>query len=91
MPGADLGKIVESRPSVLLEDLDALGKRVRDLKEETPRLNWDAILTDFPQMFEIRDMAANARELRRKFPEGDATEMLGRQPTLCSPCRAART
>ena len=82
LPGADLGKIVESRPSVLLEDLDALGKRVRDLKEETPRLNWDAILTDFPQMFEIRDMAANARELRRKFPEGDATEMLGRQPTL---------
>lgn len=82
LPGADLGKIVESRPSVLLEDLDALGKRVRDLKEETPRLNWDAILTDFPHMFEIRDMAANARELRRKFPEGDATEMLGRQPTL---------
>ena len=82
LPGADLGKIVESRPSVLLEDLDALGKRVRELKEETPRLNWDAILTDFPQIFEIRDMAANARELAKKFPNGDVTAMLGRQPTL---------
>ena len=82
LPGADLGKIVESRPSVLLEDLDALGKRVRELKEETPKLNWDAILTDFPQIFEIRDMAANARELAKKFPNGDVTAMLGRQPTL---------
>jgi hypothetical protein len=82
LPGADLGKIVESRPSVLLEDLDTLGLRIKDLKEEHPNLNWDAILTDFPQMFEIKDMVGNCRALRRTFPDRDVTAMLGKHPSL---------
>ena len=53
-----LGKIVESRPSILLEDLDQLATRVELLRKETPKLNWDFILTDFPMLFEIRNPAA---------------------------------
>jgi len=55
---------------------------VSSLKEETPKLNWDAILTDFPALFEVKDPAANVRELAGKFPGQDVTAMLGRQPLL---------
>lgn len=82
LPGADLGKIVEGRPSILLEDLDELEIRVKALKEVTPKLNWDAVLTDFPMLFELRNPAGNVRELANKFPGQDVTAMLGRQPTL---------
>ena len=87
LPGADLAKIVEGRPSVLLEDMDALGKRVEALRAETPRLNWDAILTDHPQLFEIGDMAGAARTLARSLARPgkdgkDVADALARQPTL---------
>ena len=76
------GKIVESRPSILLEDLDQLATRVELLRKETPKLNWDFILTDFPMLFEIRNPAGNVRELASKFPGQDVTALLGREPTL---------
>lgn len=76
------GKIVESRPSILLEDLDDLAIRIGELREETPKLNWDAVLTDFPMLFEIKNPAANVRELASKFPGQDVTTLLGRKPSL---------
>ena len=82
LPNADLGKIVEGRPSVLLEDLDAMAERIQDLRNDTPKLNWDAILTDFPVLFEIRNLAGSVRELADKFPSRDVTKMIGGQPTL---------
>ena len=68
----------------MLEDMDALGKRVEALRAETPRLNWDAILTDHPQLFEIGDMAGAARTLARSLarPGKDVADALARQPTL---------
>lgn len=82
LPNADLGKIVEGRPSVLLEDLDAMAERIQDLRNDTPKLNWDAILTDYPVLFEIRNLAGSVRELADKFPSRDVTKMIGGQPTL---------
>ena len=77
-PGADLGKIVEGRPGVLLEDMDHLAARVKALREETPKLNWDAILTDFPVLFDVQDLAGSVRVVASKFPgegrHGDARE-----------------
>ena len=81
-PGADLGKIVEGRPGVLLEDMDHLAARMKALREETPKLNWDAILTDFPVLFDVQDLAGSVRVVASKFPGKDVTETLGRQPTL---------
>jgi hypothetical protein len=82
LPNADLGKIVESRPSVLLEDLDAMSLRIAELREETPSLNWCAIFTDFPNLFEIKNLAGSVRELQTKFPGKDASAMIGRRPLL---------
>ena len=57
------------------------------LRAETPRLNWDAILTDHPQLFEIGDMAGAARTLARSLARPgkdgkDVADALARQPTL---------
>ena len=82
LPAADLSKIVESRPSILLEDLDHLAIRVKELREEAPKLNWDFVLMDFPMLFEIKNPAGNVRELASKFPGQDVTALLGRDPSL---------
>ena len=90
-PGADLGKIVEGRPGVLLEDMDHLAARVKALREETPKLNWDAILTDFPVLFDVQDLAGPVRVVASKFPGKDVTETPGGNPRCCSACRAEMT
>ena len=55
---------------------------MKALREETPKLNWDAILTDFPVLFDVQDLAGSVRVVASKFPGKDVTETLGRQPTL---------
>ena len=82
LPTADLGKIVEGRPGILLEDLDALEVRIGNLRKATPKLNWDAILTDFPVLFSVRDPAGACEEIAGKFPTQDATQIIGRNPSI---------
>ena len=82
LPTADLGKIVEGRPGILLEDLDALEVRIGNLRKATPKLNWDAILTDFPVLFSVRDPAGACDELAAKFPERDVTQIIGANPSI---------
>ena len=39
----------------------------RELRECAPRLRWDAILSDFPHLWEIHDMRANVAVLKEKL------------------------
>ena len=45
-PGADLPTMITNRPSILLEEIDEMERKVKQLREACPKLNWDAILSD---------------------------------------------
>jgi hypothetical protein len=77
------GKIVESRPSILLEDLDELAMRVQQLREETPKLNWDVGSWHFSRYFAVKHqlMTAGMFHVTNLTPRGSASPT--RRP--CSP------
>ena len=85
LPEADLSKMVTARPSLLLEDFDEIARKIGELRECAPRLGWDAILSDFPHLWEIHDMRGNVEMLKEKLSVEDddaLTKLLGGRPEL---------
>ena len=85
LPEADLSKMVTARPSLLLEDFDDIARKIGELRECAPRLRWDAILSDFPHLWEIHDMRGNMEMLKEKLSVEDddaLTKLLGGRPEL---------
>lgn len=84
MPEANLGKMIASRPSLLLEDADNIKSQLGELREACPRLRWDAILTDFPQLFGIRDKQGSIEALKEKLGLDDdkIQDVLSQRPLM---------
>jgi len=84
MPEANLGKMIASRPSLLLEDADKVKLQLGELREACPRLRWDAILTDFPQLFDIRDKRGSIEALKEKLDLNDdkVQDVLSQRPLM---------
>lgn len=84
LPEANLAKMVSSRPSVLLETDEELGRKVGELRESCPRLRWDAVLSDFPEIWGIRDLRGSVTLLKEKLSLDDesVTKALGGNPLL---------
>lgn len=85
LPEANLSKMVAARPSLLLEDFDELARKIGELRECAPRLRWDMILSDFPHLWEVRDMRGSVNLLKEKLAIEDdeaLTKLLGGQPEL---------
>lgn len=84
MPEANLGKMITSRPSLLLEDADDIKSQLGELREACPRLRWDAILTDFPQLFGIRDKRGSIEALKEKLSLDDdkVQDVLSQRPLM---------
>ena len=66
-PGADLPTMITNRPSILLEDAKEMERKVKQLRESCPKLNWDAILSDHAYIFEIKNPGANCLALKEKL------------------------
>ena len=66
-PGADLPTMITNRPSILLEDAKEMERKVKQLREACPKLNWDAILSDHAYIFEIKNPGANCLALKEKL------------------------
>ena len=85
LPEADLAKMTSLRPSVLLETDEELGRKVGELRESCPRLRWDAVLSDFPEILGIRDLRGSVLLLKEKLSLEDdesVTKALGGNPLL---------
>lgn len=84
LPDADLAKMVSTRPSVLLETDQELVRKVGELRETCPRLRWDAILSDFPEIWAIRDLRGSVLLLKEKLSLDDEslTKALSGNPLL---------
>ena len=66
-PGADLPTMITNRPSILLEEIDEMERKVKQLREACPKLNWDAILSDHAYIFEIKNPGKNCLALKDKL------------------------
>jgi len=85
LPEANLERMVAARPSLLLADADELQKKISDLRACAPRLRWDKILSDFPELWDVRDFRENIEALKEKLSVTDdetLTKVLGGQPGL---------
>ena len=63
-PGADLPTMITNRPSILLEEIDEMERKVKQLREACPKLNWDAILSDHAYIFERKNPGKNCLALK---------------------------
>ena len=66
-PDADLPTMITNRPSILLEEAEEMERKVKQLREACPRLNWDAILSDHAYIFEIKNPGENCLALKEKL------------------------
>jgi len=66
-PDADLPTMITNRPSILLEEAKEMERKVKQLREACPRLNWDAILSDHAYIFEIKNPGENCLALKEKL------------------------
>ena len=85
LPEANLERMVAARPSLLLADADELRRKISDLRACAPRLRWDKILSDFPELWDVRDFRENIEALKEKLSITDdetLTKVLGGQPGL---------
>jgi len=85
LPEANLEKMIAGRPSLLLSDADELREKIADLRACAPRLRWDAILSDFPELWEVRNFRESIDALKEKLSITDdetLTKLLGGQPNL---------
>ena len=66
-PDADLPTMITNRPSILLEEAKEMERKVKQLREACPGLNWDAILSDHAYIFEIKNPGENCLALKEKL------------------------
>ena len=71
LPESDLAKMIESKPSLLLEDPNVMARKVGELRAKCPRLRWDLILSDFTQLWDIEFPATNVELLQEKLNLSD--------------------
>ena len=66
-PDADLPTMITNRPSILLEEAKEMERKVKQLREACPGLNWDAILSDHAYISEIKNPGENCLALKEKL------------------------
>lgn len=85
LPEANLAKMLSTRPNLLLESDEEIARKVGELRVSCPRLRWDAILSDYPELWEVRDMRGHVELLREKLDIQDdegMTRLLSQKPLL---------
>ena len=66
-PNGDVGRMITNRPSIALENIDDIERKVTQLRTECPKLNWDAILSDHSYILAIASPKENCSILREKI------------------------
>ena len=59
--------MITNRPSILLEEIDEMERKVKQLREACPKLNWDAILETTPYIFRDKKSGKNCLALKDKL------------------------
>jgi hypothetical protein len=82
LPEADLSKLVQNKPAMLLKDPADVRRKVNEFREKCPKLRWDLILSDFTQLWDVRDPAECVDLLKAKLDMNDdeVQAFLGQRP-----------
>jgi len=84
LPEADLSKLVQNKPAMLLKDPADVRRKVDEFREKCPKLRWDLILSDFTQLWDVRDPAECVDLLKDKLDMNDdeVQAFLGQRPDM---------
>ena len=84
LPESDLSKLVANKPSILLEDPAIIKHKVGELRKKCPKLRWDLILSDFTQLWDIKNPVECVELLQEKLDmnEDQVQSLLGQRPTM---------